>query len=183
MDERVICGIYKITSPTGKVYIGESKNIPSRIYYYKILSCRNQRKLYNSLLKYGWDAHNFEVVEECEVGELKCRERYWQDHYDVLGEKGLNLKLTDCGELKSEMSQSTKNKISLKNKGELNGMFGKTMSDDNKKMRRDYVHTEKSLALIQKRSSRGNNPTAKLVINLETGIFMGVWQTHQILYV
>lgn len=33
-------GIYKITSPTGKIYIGQSKNIPDRIKRYKGLRCK-----------------------------------------------------------------------------------------------------------------------------------------------
>ena len=46
-------GIYKITNPKNKVYIGQSKDIIKRWYYYKTLHCKSQIKLYNSLLKYG----------------------------------------------------------------------------------------------------------------------------------
>lgn len=111
-----LCGIYKITSPTGKVYIGESKNINKRRSTYKNLSevLKSQRKLYNSLKKYGWEVHTFEIIEECNFEDLLCRERYWQDFYDVLGNKGLNLKLTNCGELKMIHSEEMKKKISQK---------------------------------------------------------------------
>jgi predicted GIY-YIG superfamily endonuclease len=40
-----ICAIYKITSPTGKIYIGQTINLLGRIKSYKHLSCKNQRKL------------------------------------------------------------------------------------------------------------------------------------------
>lgn len=49
-------GIYKITSPTGKVYVGQSVDIEKRWNQYK-----NENKsfvgprLYNSLLKHGLD--------------------------------------------------------------------------------------------------------------------------------
>jgi hypothetical protein len=33
-----ICGIYKITSPSGKVYIGQSVDIKRRFTTYKILN-------------------------------------------------------------------------------------------------------------------------------------------------
>lgn len=171
MEKEIICGIYKITSPTGKVYIGESFNIKARKYYYKINSCKKQRKLYNSLLKYGWEAHIFEIIEECSFEDLLCRERYWQDFYDVIGDNGLNLKLTNCEEQKVIMSQETKDKISIKNSGSNNGMFGKKYSEEDKQKRRDYKHTPESITIIQKRSYRGNNPNAKSVLNLETGIF------------
>lgn len=171
MKNKIICGIYKITNPSEKIYIGESKDIDSRIYYYKINSCVKQRKLFNSLKKYGWDAHKFEIIEECEVSELYCRERYWQDHYEVIGKNGLNLKLTNCGDVKVEMSQETKDRISLKNKGSNNGMYGKVLTKAKKEARRDYKHSEDSLNKIQQRSYRGNNPGAKIILNLETGIF------------
>jgi hypothetical protein len=46
-------GIYKITSPSKKVYIGQSVNIEKRKYFYEIGNCKKQIKLYNSIKKYG----------------------------------------------------------------------------------------------------------------------------------
>ena len=112
-----ICGIYKITSPKGRVYIGESVNIDRRWRNYKCLSnCSGQRRLLNSFKKYGVESHVFEIIEECEVDELKCRERYWQDFYDVLN-GGLNLKLTECGEVKRVYSEETRKRIGEAHKG------------------------------------------------------------------
>lgn len=52
----MIIGIYKITSPTGKIYIGQSVNIEKRWNsYYKNLSCKEQRIIYNSLKKHGFE--------------------------------------------------------------------------------------------------------------------------------
>ena len=48
----MICGIYKITSPTGKIYVGLSVNTHKRWSKYKRLECINQRKLYNSFKKH-----------------------------------------------------------------------------------------------------------------------------------
>ena len=42
-------GIYKITSLTGKVYIGQSTNLEKRKDDYVKLRCNKQPKLYNSL--------------------------------------------------------------------------------------------------------------------------------------
>lgn len=168
-----ICGIYKITSPSGKIYIGESSDIKTRKYYYKISSCRKQIKLYSSLKKYGWDLHTFEVIEECLFEELLCRERYWQDFYDVLGSNGLNLELTNCGDQKRVMSQASKDKISKANSGANNGMFGKKLSEEHLKTVRSHKHTDEAILKISKRSSGENNPNAKLVLNIDTGIFYG----------
>lgn len=46
-------GIYKITSPSKKVYIGQSTNIKYRFYRYSILDCKQQKKLYNSIKEYA----------------------------------------------------------------------------------------------------------------------------------
>lgn len=56
--------IYKIESPSGKVYIGQTWNYKKRVSTYKNVSCKNQPKLYNSFLKYGVDNHSFMIVHE-----------------------------------------------------------------------------------------------------------------------
>ena len=105
-------GIYKITNPKNKIYVGQTIDWDRRKQDYKYLNCSNQNKLYNSLLKYGWSNHVFELIEECSLGELNNRERYWQDYYNVL-EEGLNLKLTQFGDKSGIISIETKNKIAL----------------------------------------------------------------------
>jgi len=88
-------GIYKITSPTNKVYIGQSINIERRFKNYKSISqTRGQVMLHNSFKKHGVNKHAFEIIEECIVESLNERERYYQDFYDVLN-GGLNCLLTD----------------------------------------------------------------------------------------
>jgi group I intron endonuclease len=105
-------GIYKITNPKGKIYIGQSTNIESRERQYSRLdNCKQQIRLYRSLKKYGYSNHTFEIVEECEVEELNARERYWQDFYNVL-EEGLNLRLTETSDRSGKLSEETKEKMS-----------------------------------------------------------------------
>ena len=90
------CGIYKITSPSGKIYIGQSVDIEKRFKQYKnLINCKRQSKLYSSFLKHTSHNHLFEIIEECEFNNLNIKERFWQEYYNVLGEKGLNLKYVD----------------------------------------------------------------------------------------
>lgn len=117
MEKGVICGIYKITSPTGKIYIGESKNIFYRFRSHKNLKSKKMPRLHNSLVKYGVENHNFEIIEECNFDDLKCRERFWQDEFDAIGKNGLNCKLTKCGEVKQVYTQEVRDKMSLSKKG------------------------------------------------------------------
>lgn len=129
-------GIYKITSPSWKIYIGETINFQKRFLRYKGLQCKKQYKLYNSFLKYGVENHIFEIIEECEVDDLKCRERYWQDEYDVLSDNGMNLTLTSCGDKKMIHSDESKIKIynTKKDRGQFlpenNPMYGKKHSQE-----------------------------------------------------
>lgn len=234
-----IIGIYKITSPTGKVYIGQSRNIKKRFTSYKCLSKKNkgQPKLYNSLLKYRAINHVFEVIEECDFEQMNIRERYWQDHYDVLSCNGLNCKLTETNILPSVITKETRLKhsitakkrmsnlinnpeymakmkanglkrrgvslpnktpeqiensrqASLKNKsfkgennpwfnkprfGHANPNFGKITSEAIKikisLANKGNTHTIENRNIMSIKRSMGGNVKAKIVLNLETGIY------------
>jgi group I intron endonuclease len=77
-------GIYKITNPKGKIYIGQSINIESRKRMYRY---NNSYKnsigpiIYNSINKYKWENHFHEILEECTIEQLNEREIYWKQHY------------------------------------------------------------------------------------------------------
>lgn len=105
-------GIYKITSPSGKVYIGQTVDLEKRRTTYTRLKCKGQPRLYASLVKYGFSAHIFQVIEECSVEKLNERERHWQDFYNVVGELGLNCKLTKTEDRSGYNSQEFRDKIS-----------------------------------------------------------------------
>lgn len=151
-------GIYKITSPTGKVYIGQSTNIQQRFQYYNNLRCIQQVKLFRSLQKYGPENHNFEIIEECEESRLNLRERYWQEQYDVLNkEKGLNLRYTKVNDRSGIMSKEAKERMSISKTGEKNNMHGKTHSEKTKKKisekRKGYKHSEETKKLYSEQRS------------------------------
>lgn len=105
-------GIYKITNPKGKIYIGQSVNIKKRFKQYMALSCEKQIHLYNSFVKYGFESHLLEIIEVCDISELNTRERYWQDYYFVIGKLGLNCKLTHTNDKSGVYSELTKKNIS-----------------------------------------------------------------------
>ncbi len=71
-------GIYKITSPTGRIYVGQSKDIYYRWNQYKYnYENHNNRFIEHSIKKYGYDQHVFEIIEECNQEYLNEREIYW----------------------------------------------------------------------------------------------------------
>ena len=158
------CGIYKITSPTGRVYIGQSIDIEKRRKsYFKPTGALGQTRLKNSLKKHGVENHKFEIIEECLEENLNRRERYWQDFYNVLDE-GLNCKLTQSEDKSGKLSDETKEKIRRANSGENHPMYGKKVSQEKR---------EKTSETCKKRliNVGGKNGKAKLIICLETGIF------------
>lgn len=75
-------GIYKITNPEGKIYVGCSKNISTRWVNYKNdKKIIKQPKLYQSFEKYGFENHIFEIIENIEC-LLTNREKYWIKYYN-----------------------------------------------------------------------------------------------------
>lgn len=116
-------GIYKITSPTNRIYIGQSIHIEKRWDNYQRLNCKNQTKLYNSLKFHGVDNHKFEIVEECLQDNLLERETYYKKLYKVLEISSLCCRID--GRFGS-LSQETKDKIS-------EGLKGITRTEKTKK--------------------------------------------------
>ena len=106
-------GIYKITSPTNKIYIGQSINIPQRFTSYKNINQNvSHKRLKSSFFKHDVENHKFEIIEICLIDKLNERERYWQEYYDVCGKNGLNCKLTITNDKSGYLSENTKLKIS-----------------------------------------------------------------------
>lgn len=118
-------GIYKITNPKGKVYIGESVDVERRWAQYKNGHYSRQWKLGNSIKKYGWEAHKVELIEECTTEALSARERYWQLHYKAV-DAGLNLKLTGDSVSKTYDSEEVRKNKSL-------GQMGRKHTEETKR--------------------------------------------------
>lgn len=103
-------GIYKITSPSNKIYIGQSTNIRARLLSYKnIERSKNQVKLYRSFKKYGFCQHDICILELCDISLLNERERFWQDFYNSI-KTGLNCLATTTLTKSGFACQKTKDK-------------------------------------------------------------------------
>lgn len=106
--------IYKITSPSGKIYIGQTVNFNKRESYYRRGHADDQPKIYNSILKYGWDNHVMEIIEECSsIEEMNIREEYWITFYNSC-KKGLNC---TSGGLNHRPSPETLEKLRIASTG------------------------------------------------------------------
>lgn len=116
-----IIGIYKIVSPTNKVYIGQSRDIHKRMKSYKNLGCKSQVMIYNSLKKYGFDKHSIEILYTADNSisqqALNSYERFFWNEYKTKGFEMLNLK--EAFGNNGKLSPETKAKISEKHKGKI----------------------------------------------------------------
>lgn len=138
------CGIYKITSPTGRVYIGQSVNIRKRLLSYRNLECNNQIKLIRSFYKHGFENHTIEVVLKCNPDELNKNERYYQEKYKSV-RNGLNCVLTKTEDKSGVMSDDVKKKIGDAQRGSLNHNYGKKASKETRE-KLSKIHKGKKIS-------------------------------------
>lgn len=178
-------GIYKITSPTNRIYIGQSINLEERIRKYKRYGSKSQTRLQRSFNKYGTEYHLFEIIEQCDEKDLNERERYWQDYYEVTSNKGLNCRLTKSYEKTGKISETSRIKMlnNLKGKftGEKNPFYGKKHSSESRmKMSNAQIGNTKSKGMVMEDRQRKHlSEIAKrrtfhvgyIILDKETGIF------------
>jgi hypothetical protein len=100
--------IYKITSPSGKVYVGQTvQTLKERIACHKKVSS-NCTLLKRAISKYG-DEMVYEIIEEVPDEYLDERETYWIKELNSLAPNGYNC--STGGNDKKRLSQVLKDKI------------------------------------------------------------------------
>lgn len=165
-----VCGIYKITSPVGRVYIGQSVDCWKRAAAYRRGESQVQIRLHRSILKYGWAAHVFEIIHVCPREGLNDLEKEAIKKFDSFDTAhGLNLKaggnyggspsvetrikigLAHKGNrhsLGKKHSLESKIKHSLASSGEKNPMFGRKIKGD---------HLQKIIAATRGKKKTGTH--------------------------
>jgi group I intron endonuclease len=171
-------GIYKITSPTKKVYIGQSRDIEKRFKTYLKLRFNSQVKLYNSFLKYGANKHKFEILCECDINELNNKERYYQDIFSVIGGNGLNCQLINTSYQNGALSVETRAKMSIIRKGRKHTEETKRLIGINNTIRLFSEETKQKISnslkgkkLCKERSDKSNLTRSKIILDTQNGIF------------
>ena len=165
--------IYKITNPSGKIYIGQSVNPKNRFSSYKRLACKKQIKLYNSLVKYGYENHNIEIIDECllngsNINLINELEIFWIKEYDSMC-SGLNCTIGGKNVQRGEThynfgkisklkniprTQEVKDKMSKSMKGKIVTEETRNKISNTLKGRTGIIHTQETRDKISK-SSKG----------------------------
>tara|TARA_R110000772_G_scaffold19155_1_gene53691 strand:- start:123 stop:716 length:594 start_codon:yes stop_codon:yes gene_type:complete len=123
-------GIYKITNPKGKVYIGKSKNVDVRWdRHSKYKTLNNQPKLHSSFDEFGFENHTFEIIDT----NIELEEQYIQKYNSY--KNGLNGNFGGGGVI--EHNKNTRKLISVagkKNKGKrmISHRKGKKISEEHR---------------------------------------------------
>ena len=136
IENRNYC-VYVHVSPSGKMYVGQTKNINNRWrngagYLYTKNGVYKQPAFANAIIKYGWDRFEHEII----ASNLTRKEA---DNFEELLIEKLNTtnpkygyncrKGGNC----SDLSQETKDKISNSLKGEKHPLYGKHHKESTKK--------------------------------------------------
>ena len=164
-----MCVIYKITSPTGRVYIGQTINFKKRLSQYKNIECKNQKFLYNSLIKHGFENHSIEILEETKTDKLNELEIYYillyKSNFSKNPEnRGLNL--SDGGNdiryinVGRKQSQSTIDK-------RIKALTGKKRTNE-VKLKLSQLAKGRKVTNSTKLKISKNNKSSRKVINLIT---------------
>lgn len=170
-EYNLTAGIYKITNPKGKVYVGRSVNIKKRWNEHKNPS---NSLIYRSIQKYGYQAHKFEVLvyASADHGLLNKLEVFFIKLFDSTNpENGLNL-CEGGGRLGFSHTPETIEKMKINRKGWQNSM-GRTVSEQTKsKISQSLKGSRLTIETLDKcEKERIENDRSDLIFDKQTGVF------------
>ena len=121
MNTNKISGVYGLRCKiNNKWYIGVSIDIIRRWHCgYELFQCKKQPKIYNAILKHGYDNFEKVILEVCDRSEFKPKETFWISKYDAV-KSGYNAAPGGEGGFRPigiPCSEETKRKIGLANTG------------------------------------------------------------------
>jgi group I intron endonuclease len=110
MEEKIYC-IYKHTTPSGKAYIGLTKNFKERCYQHKHKRGYNACPALSAAIdKYGWDNIKHEIlISNLTLDQANRYEEFYIKEYDTLFPNGYNIRE---GGYQYKITEETKAKIS-----------------------------------------------------------------------
>jgi len=118
--------IYKLTSPSSKIYVGQTINtFQERLQGHKKI-CSNCRKLKEAINEYGFENFKKEILWEGPNNELGEMEKYYIKEFNCVYPNGYNLSSGGGrGEERTESTKEIQRKITRENIIKKKGVLGK----------------------------------------------------------
>ena len=168
-----------ITSPIGKVYIGQSWKLERRQGSYRRLECKNQSHLYNSIIKYGWNNHVFKIIHylpgDVDQTTLNTYEILYYQLYMDCGVSMLNMREPGANGKFLEESKRKMSKALMGNRnasGSRSDEFKANCSLNRKGKPGNFLDKKHTLETKDRISSSKKNKPAKnrkSIIDISTG--------------
>jgi hypothetical protein len=144
--------IYRLKSPSGKVYIGQTKNLSERLSSYRNYKCKAQKKLYASLMKYGFDQHELYIIHRfpyiVSQSIIDNYEIYSIEMHKAMGLELLNITGGGAGFKGMKPSSANREAILKATQGE-NHKLAKLTDDQIIQIRSFYVKGERGRGIRQ----------------------------------
>lgn len=110
--------IYKITSPSGKIYIGQTWNTVKRFSRYRLGDVSKQPKVHCSFKSHGVAAHKIEIVHELPPDvDQRTLDEYERLYIKLYKDCGIELLNMNDGGNGCKPSKETREKMSRNRKG------------------------------------------------------------------
>jgi group I intron endonuclease len=140
--------IYKLTSPSGKHYIGQTMNLKERKRcFYNPNKYYSGHKLDNAIKKYGIENFKYEILVQIEIEDkfllrehLDVLESQYIEKYDSYN-NGYNMTLGGSGSKGCFQTEESRKKISEKTKDRKGSMLGKHLTEEQKRKVSDFAKT------------------------------------------
>lgn len=131
--------IYKLTSPSGKIYIGQTKCFQDRMQRYRCGVFNPYMK--KAVEKYGLRNITVEILEkDIPLEKLDEREQYYFDTLQPFNDNGYNIcqeASTTRGRKRPQSECDAISEYAKLRVGELNPFYGKTHTEESKQKQRD----------------------------------------------
>jgi group I intron endonuclease len=175
-----ICGIYCIKhTESGKQYVGQSINCFER-WKQHITPRKKSAGIKGAIMKYGVDAFEFKILEECKREELNEREVYWIAELGTLSPGGYNLNggggatTIVSEELRQKISSVMKIKASRAPKSNESKMK-MSESQKNNSVNKGRIHSEESrrnMSMARKEYFRKRKESAEACKESDSDVYL-----------
>lgn len=140
--------IYKLTSPSGKMYIGQTTNLKDRKRcLYNPNKYYSGHRLDNAIKKYGIENFKYEIIIQIiDSDKIRLREKlneleiFYIEKYNSYKE-GYNMTLGGSGSAGCFQTEESRKLISEKAKGRKGSMLGRNLTEEQRKKVSDFAKT------------------------------------------